>query len=96
MINKNLKSIKDINKEYIEKNDKIKEFILREKLKEVLKRKLSGEIKIYLDYFKDEIIYLKVLDSTSKHFIHTNKNKILEELNLEIDFKVLDIRVKLK
>ncbi len=97
MINNKIKKIEEITREFIDENEKIKEYILREKIKEILEdidENLTG--KIFLNYYKNETMYLKVSDSTSRHFIHTNKNKILEKINLEVDFKVLNIEVKIK
>ncbi|MBS9775851.1 MAG: hypothetical protein KGV57_02040 [Fusobacterium sp.] len=96
-ISSRVKKIEDLTKEFIDENEKVKEYILKEKIEKIFKEIDKNLIKkIFLDYYENGIIHLKVLDSTSRHFIHTNKNKILEKINLEVDFKVLDIGVKIK
>ncbi len=91
-----IKNIKEISNNYIENNEKIKEFILKEKwenLCENVYKKLYNEV--FLDYFKGEIIYLKVLNSSSKHYVYTNKNIILEKIKSEVDFEISDIKINL-
>lgn len=97
MMKNKIKNIADINKKYVEENEKIKEYILKEELKEILKN--MNEIlveKIRLRYLKDGIAYLEVSDSTSKHFIHTNKNKILKQINLKTDFSVRELKSRVR
>ena len=46
--------------------------------------------------FKENIIYVKGYNSAVKHYIYTNKIKIIEKIleNLEIKFEINHIKVK--
>lgn len=46
--------------------------------------------------FKENIIYVKGYNSAVKHYIYTNKIKIIEKIleNLEIKFEIEDIKIK--
>lgn len=97
-IKNNVKTLKDINQKFIEENERIQEYILKEKFKEILKVEENESLcdEIYVNYFKNSILYIKVLNSSSRHYIHTNKNKILEKLKKEIEFSISDINIRIK
>ena len=86
-------SISDIAISTIESEDKIKLMILREKWKELFLD--LAEISTVID-FKENTIYVKGYNSAVKHYIYTNKIKIIEKIleNLEIKFKIEDIKLK--
>ena len=46
--------------------------------------------------FKENTIYIKGYNSAVKHYIFTNKIKIIEQIleNLETKFEIVDIKVK--
>ena len=80
-------SISDMAISTIENEDKIKLMILKEKWKELF-LDLSQNSSI-ID-FKENIIYVKGYNSTVKHYIFTNKTKLIEKIleNLEIKFEI--------
>ena len=86
-------SISDIAISAIENEDKIKLMILREKWKELFSE--LAEISTVID-FNEKIIYIKSYDSVLKHYIFTNKQKLIDRImeNLEIKFKIEDIKIK--
>ena len=86
-------SISDIAISAIESEDKIKLMILREKWKELFSE--LAEISTVID-FNEKIIYIKSYDSVLKHYIFTNKTKLIEKIleNLEIKFEIVDIKIK--
>ena len=86
-------SISEIATFKISNDDRIKLIILKEKWKEWcldLSQNSSG-----MD-FKENIIYVKGYNSAVKHYIYTNKIKIIEKIleNLEIKFEINDIKIK--
>ena len=86
-------SISDMAISAIENEDKIKLMILKEKWKELF-LDLSQNSSV-ID-FKENIIYVKGYNSVVKHYIYTNKIKIIEKIleNLEIKFEINDIKIK--
>ena len=86
-------SISDIAISTIENEDKIKLMILREKWKELFSE--LAEISTVID-FDEKIIYIKSYDSVLKHYIFTNKQKLIDRImeNLEIKFEIEDIKIK--
>ena len=86
-------SISEIATFKISNDDRIKLMILKEKWKELF-LDLSQNSSI-ID-FKENIIYVKGYNSTVKHYIFTNKMKIIEQIleNLEIKFEIVDIKIK--
>ena len=86
-------SISDIAISTIESEDKIKLMILREKWKELFSD--LAEISTVID-FNEKIIYIKSYDSVLKHYIFTNKQKLINEImeSLEIKFEIEDIKIK--
>ena len=46
--------------------------------------------------FKENTIYIKGYNSAVKHYIFTNKIKLIEKIleNLEIKFEIVDIKIK--
>ena len=86
-------SISDIAISTIENEDKIKLMILREKWKELFSD--LAEISTVID-FDEKIIYIKSYDSVLKHYIFTNKQKLINEIkeSLEIKFEIEDIKIK--
>ena len=86
-------SISEIATFKISNDDRIKLMILKEKWKELF-LDLSQNSSV-ID-FKENIIYVKGYNSAIKHYIYTNKIKIIEKIleNLEIKFEINDIKVK--
>lgn len=86
-------SISEIATFKISNDDRIKLMILKEKWKELF-LDLSQNSSV-ID-FKENIIYVKGCNSAVKHYIYTNKIKIIEKIleNLEIKFEINDIKVK--
>ena len=86
-------SISDIAISTIENEDKIKLMILREKWKELFSE--LAEISTVID-FNEKIIYIKSYDSVLKHYIFSNKQKLINEImeSLEIKFEIEDIKIK--
>lgn len=86
-------SISDIAISTIENEDKIKLMILREKWKELFSD--LAEISNVID-FNEKVIYIKSYDSVLKHYIFTNKQKLINEImeSLEIKFEIEDIKIK--
>ena len=86
-------SISEIATFKISNDDRIKLMILKEKWKELF-LDLSQNSSV-ID-FKENIIYVKGYNSAVKHYIYTNKIKIIEKIleNLEIKFKIEDIKLK--
>ncbi len=86
-------SISEIATFKISNDDRIKLMILKEKWKELF-LDLSQNSSV-ID-FKENIIYVKGYNSAIKHYIYTNKIKIIEKIleNLEIKFKIEDIKLK--
>ncbi len=86
-------SISDIAMSAIENEDKIKLMILREKWKELFSE--LAEISTVID-FNEKIIYIKSYDSVLKHYIFSNKQKLINEImeSLEIKFEIEDIKIK--
>ena len=86
-------SISDIAISTIESEDKIKLMILREKWKELFSE--LAEISTVID-FNEKIIYIKSYDSVLKHYIFSNKQKLINEImeSLEIKFEIEDIKIK--
>ncbi|EHI79408.1 hypothetical protein HMPREF9093_00322 [Fusobacterium sp. oral taxon 370 str. F0437] len=86
-------SISDMAISTIENEDKIKLMILKEKWKELFLD--LAEISTVID-FSEKVIYIKSYDSVLKHYIFTNKQKLIDRImeNLEIKFKIEDIKIK--
>ena len=86
-------SISEIATFKISNDDRIKLMILKEKWKELFVD-LSQNSSI-ID-FKENTIYVKVYNSTVKHYIFANKAKLIEKIseNLEIKFEIVDIKIK--
>ena len=86
-------SISEIATFKIANDDRIKLMILKEKWKELF-LDLSQNSSI-ID-FKENTIYVKGYNSTVKHYIFTNKTKLIEKIleNLEIKFEIVDIKIK--
>ena len=86
-------SISDMAISAIENEDKIKLMILREKWKELFSD--LAEISTVID-FNEKIIYIKSYDSVLKHYIFSNKQKLINEImeSLEIKFEIEDIKIK--
>ena len=86
-------SISEIATFKISNDDRIKLMILKEKWKELF-LDLSQNSSV-ID-FKENIIYVKGYNSAVKHYIFTNKIKIIEQIleNLETKFEIVDIKVR--
>ena len=86
-------SINEIATFKISTDNRIKLMILKEKWKELF-LELSQNSSI-ID-FKENTIYIKGYNSVVKHYIFTNKIKIIEQIleNLEIKFEIEDIKIK--
>ncbi|QYR66101.1 hypothetical protein JY403_02150 [Fusobacterium animalis] len=86
-------SISEIATFKISNDDRIKLMILKEKWKELF-LDLSQNSSV-ID-FKENIIYVKGYNSAVKHYIFSNKIKIIKKIleNLEIKFKIEDIKLK--
>ena len=86
-------SINEIATFKISTDNRIKLMILKEKWKKLF-LDLSQNSSV-ID-FKENIIYVKGYNSAVKHYIYTNKIKIIEKIleNLKIKFEINDIKVK--
>ena len=86
-------SISEIAEVKVLTDDRIKLMILKEKWKELF-LDLSQNSSV-ID-FKENTIYVKGYNSTVKHYIFTNKTKLIEKIskNLEIKFDIQDIKIK--
>ena len=86
-------SISEIAEVKILTDDRIKLMVLKEKWSKLF-LDLSQNSSV-ID-FKENIIYVKGYNSAVKHYIFTNKMKIIEKIleNLEIKFEINDIKVK--
>ena len=86
-------SINEIATFKISTDDRIKLMILKEKWKKLF-LDLSQNSSV-ID-FKENTIYIKGYNSAVKHYIFTNKIKIIEQIleNLETKFEIVDIKVK--
>ena len=86
-------SISEIAEVKILTDDRIKLMVLKEKWSKLF-LDLSENSSV-ID-FKENIIYIKGYNSAVKHYIYTNKIKIIEKIleNLEIKFEINDIKVK--
>ena len=86
-------SINEIATFKISTDNRIKLMILKEKWKKLF-LDLSQNSSV-ID-FKENIIYVKGYNSAVKHYIYTNKIKIIEQIleNLETKFEIVDIKVK--
>ena len=70
-------SISDMAISTIENEDKIKLMILKEKWKELFLD--LAEISTVID-FSEKVIYIKSYDSVLKHYIFTNKQKLIDRI----------------
>ena len=86
-------SISEIATFKISNDNRIKLMILKEKWEELF-LDLSQNSSI-ID-FKENTIYIKGYNSTVKHYIFTNKIKLIEQIlkSLEIKFEIVDIKIK--
>ena len=86
-------SISEIATFKISNDDRIKLMILKEKWKGLFLELFQNSSVID---FKENTIYIKGYNSAVKHYISTNKMKIIEKIleNLEIKFEINDIKVK--
>ena len=86
-------SINEIATFKISTDNRIKLMILKEKWKKLF-LDLSQNSSV-ID-FKENTIYIKGYNSAVKHYIFTNKIKIIEQIleNLEIKFEIEDIKIK--
>ena len=86
-------SINEIATCKISTDNRIKLMILKEKWKKLF-LDLSQNSSV-ID-FKENTIYIKGYNSAVKHYIFTNKIKIIEQIleNLETKFEIVDIKVK--
>ena len=86
-------SISDMAISKIENEDKITFMILIEKWKELFLD--LAEISTVID-FSEKVIYIKSYDSVLKHYIFTNKQKLIDKImeSLEIKFEIEDIKIK--
>ena len=86
-------SISEIATFKISTDNRIKLMILKEKWKKLF-LDLSQNSSV-ID-FKENTIYVKGYNSAVKHYIFTNKIKIIEQIleNLEIKFEIEDIKIK--
>ena len=86
-------SISEIAEVKVLTDDRIKLMVLKDKWHELF-LDLSQNSSV-ID-FKENIIYVKGYNSAVKHYIYTNKIKIIEKIleNLEIKFEINDIKVK--
>lgn len=85
--------LKEIIEEEIKNNKRLQIEILN-----INSEKIFGEIKgqIFLNYIANNILYIKVRNSTLKHFMYTNKNKFLEKINSHVNFIIEDIQIDVK
>lgn len=83
--------LKDIIRKEIEENRNLQCAILKVKKNEIF-GELADEINI--EYIKGNNVYIRVNNSAIKHYMYTNKNKILEKINLEFDIEDIKINVK--
>ena len=86
-------SINEIATFKISTDNRIKLMILKEKWKKLF-LDLSQNSSV-ID-FKENTIYIKGYNSAVKHYIFTNKIKIIEQIleNLETKFEIVDIKIK--
>jgi len=86
-------SISEIAEVKILTDDRIKLMVLKEKWSKLF-LDLSENSSV-ID-FKENIIYIKGYNSVVKHYIFTNKTKLIEKIleNLEIKFEIVDIKIK--
>ena len=86
-------SISEIATFKISNDDRIKLMILKEKWKELFLD--LAEISTVID-FSEKVIYIKSYDSVLKHYIFTNKQKLIDKIteSLEIKFEIEDIKIK--
>ena len=86
-------SISEIATFKISTDNIIKLMILKEKWKKLF-LDLSQNSSV-ID-FKENTIYIKGYNSAVKHYIFTNKIKIIEQIleNLETKFEIVDIKIK--
>ena len=86
-------SISEIATFKISNDNRINLMILKEKWEELF-LDLSQNSSV-ID-FKENTIYIKGYNSVVKHYIFTNKIKIIEQIleNLEIKFEIEDIKIK--
>ena len=86
-------SISEIAEVKILTDDRIKLMVLKEKWSKLF-LDLSENSSV-ID-FKENIIYIKGYSSVVKHYIFTNKTKLIEKIleNLEIKFEIVDIKIK--
>ena len=86
-------SISEIATFKISNDNRIKLMILKEKWKGLFLELFQNSSVID---FKENTIYIKGYNSVVKHYISTNKIKIIEQIleNLEIKFEIEDIKIK--
>ena len=86
-------SISEIAEVKILTDDRIKLMVLKEKWSKLF-LDLSENSSV-ID-FKENIIYIKGYNSAVKHYIFTNKIKLIGQIleNLEIKFEIEDIKIK--
>ena len=86
-------SISEIAEVKVLTDDRIKLMVLKDKWHELF-LDLSQNSSV-ID-FKENIIYIKGYNSVVKHYIFTNKTKLIEKIleNLEIKFEIVDIKIK--
>ncbi|MBQ3438143.1 MAG: hypothetical protein IJG31_06560 [Fusobacterium sp.] len=88
-----IKSIKDIIVEKLENDERMQVAFIRAKKEEIFDE-IFDEIKI--EYIKDKILYIRVKNSITNHYLYTNKNKILKRINFLISFIIEDIQIELR
>lgn len=86
----NFKKISEIAKNEIETNEKIREVLLKNKWKEIFYDELK---EISINYIRNNIIYVNAKNAIEKHYIHINKNKILNRIYIETNFIYDDIQI---
>lgn len=84
-------SIKEIVEREIVNNKNLQCAILKIKKNDIFKE-LSENVTI--EYIKKNLLYIKVKNSTVKHYMYTNKNIFLERINLEFFIEDIEIRVR--
>lgn len=84
-------SIKEIVQREIVNNKNLQCAILKIKKNDIFKE-LSEDVTI--EYIKKNLLYIKVKNSTVKHYMYTNKNIFLERINLEFFIEDIEIRVR--
>lgn len=87
----NLKDIKNIIDEEIEKSPQLQLSLIKLKRKEIFE---DYEKELVIEYVKDKIVFIRVNNSIIRHYIYTNKNKILKKINENISFIIDDINIK--